>query len=388
MNRSSASRIRLSWMTAGLLSVTALTQITSSGAPSDYRSLHFIGTVDGGSETAFSPDGDTLYTATVTADAGVPYTVSTWESRTLKNLGTAVCDNGVREEGYIESELDPDPLGWISNLAVNHRGLLATDGPCGSVSSPENTGLYLWSSEHPPRPTVGFSNQFESVHYTDIEFTPDGGDLLVAGLDQTSPDSLPFVEAWKVTESGGQWISGRRLDTDPEETYGEDEVDIAVSQDGSKIAASVQMEPPDTSRILIWDRANDGTMHELPYRGALDIAFLPDGQTLAAATENASVELVDLSTQQVVRTLYPPLECVPNPIRELAVSPDGQAIVATSLATPIFVWSPEYRNVLSTLGGSCQDPPDEFWFHSVTFSRDGKFLAVSSSLETHVWERK
>lgn len=387
MSSNGAFRVRTFSMTAVLISTIALTQITSSEPPSDYRSLHFLGTVDSVKEAAFSPDGSVLYTSTIPVGANTAHVLSTWDSGTLKNLDATVCDNGVRYGNLLEPALDPNPLGQVSKLTVNHHGLLATDGPCGSVSYFGNTGLYLWSSGHPPRPTSGFSNQFEFVYYTDIEFTPDGGNLLVSGIYNTpSFDTLPFIEMWKVSESGGQWISGHMLHSDPKEIY--NEVDITVSQDGSMFAASVLTEPADASRILIWDRQNDWAMHELPYRGARDIAFLPDGRTLAAATGSASVELVDLSTQEVVRTLRTPLECPQNPIRELAVSPDGQAIVATSYATPIFVWSPEDKDVLSMLGGSCADPPDDFGFHAVTFSRDGTLLAGSALLETYVWERK
>ncbi|TML32130.1 MAG: hypothetical protein E6G29_13450, partial [Actinobacteria bacterium] len=51
------------------------------------------------------------------------------------------------------------------------------------------------------------------------------------------------------------------------------------------------------------------------------VAFLPDGRTLATGGINGNVTLWDVRTRSVVRTLH-----LPDPVRQVAISPDGELL--------------------------------------------------------------
>jgi WD40 repeat protein len=53
------------------------------------------------------------------------------------------------------------------------------------------------------------------------------------------------------------------------------------------------------------------------------VAFLPDGRTLATGGINGNVTLWDVRTRSVVRTLH-----LPDPVRQVAISPDGELLAS------------------------------------------------------------
>src|SRR5439155_840419 len=94
------------------------------------------------------------------------------------------------------------------------------------------------------------------------------------------------------------------------------------------------------------------------------VAFAPDGQTLATASADQTVQLWEVATGQEQATL----QANAGEIRSVAWSPDGQTLAAGTRYGSVKIWRLSTRQELATLPGHLGD----VW--SVAFAPDGKTL--------------
>ncbi|EKQ69579.1 WD40 repeat-containing protein [Leptolyngbyaceae cyanobacterium JSC-12] len=106
------------------------------------------------------------------------------------------------------------------------------------------------------------------------------------------------------------------------------------------------------------------------------IAFSPNGQTIATASEDSMVRLWNVNGK-----LLKTLEGHNAPVRSVTFSPDGQLIATASDDRTIRLWSQNGTPIKTLIGHTAQ-------VRSVSFSRDGKHLVSASWDETvRLWNR-
>ena len=105
---------------------------------------------------------------------------------------------------------------------------------------------------------------------------------------------------------------------------------------------------------------------QLGHTGGLDeIAYAPDGKTLASASADKTVKLWDTATGQLLRTLQGHTDAV----RSISYAPDGKTLASASADSTIKLWNVATGELLRTLQGHKE------WVNSVSYSPDGKSVA-------------
>ena len=150
---------------------------------------------------------------------------------------------------------------------------------------------------------------------TGFEFSPDGERLLIIRDVQTLRHP---------------WGTGVLIFDDDDE-----ELDGA----GVPTAPTVREDPPETSYISLWDIMNGSRLLSIAGTEEWDIAyaFSTDGSRFAIALEDGRVQIYETATGRVLHTL-PRIDL---PAMELAFSPDGTILAASTPDGVILAWDVE-----------------------------------------------
>jgi WD40 repeat protein len=170
--------------------------------------------------------------------------------------------------------------------------------------------------------------------------------------------------------------SGRKVRSlmflQPEATF----PDLALSRDGRRLAVAVAARRPlgDGKQLVggavrIWDVAT-GTESPLlrDSRPVLAVAFSPNGQTLASAGEAGTVQVWNLATGRVLRTMAGHVQAVTG----VVFSPDGNRLASRSWDGTVKVWQTATAEEVFTFKGHHGQ------ITALAFSRDSKSLASAS----------
>lgn len=154
---------------------------------------------------------------------------------------------------------------------------------------------------------------------------------------------------------------------------------IAFSPDGTTLATGgyrkgylFWWECPDGA-LRLW-RANDGKYMKTLESNEIwwDLAYAPDGQTLATVGATQKVYLWSVSDGQILRTL----EGHGYGVRSVAFSPDGTILATGGYDNTIRLWGVSDGQLLQILKGHANS------VESVAFSPDGTILASGSTDDT------
>ncbi|MGF1570527.1 MAG: TIR domain-containing protein [Nodosilinea sp.] len=315
----------------------------------------FEGHSDWVTSVAFSPDGQTL--ATASEDTSVKlWNLQGEELQTLKGhkngvnsvafspdgqtLATASEDNTVKLWNRQGEELQTlkGHSDWVNSVAFS------PDGQTLATTSDDDT-VKLWNRQGEELQTLkGHSNWVNSV-----TFSPDGQTLATASDDAT-------VKLWNRQNLELQTLKGHS-----------DRVNsVAFSPDGQTLATA---SGDDT--VQLWNRQGEKLQTLKGHSDSVSsVAFSPNGQTIATAGLD---NIVKLWNQQgnVLQTL----KGHNREVLRLAFSPDGQILATPSADTTVKLWNLQGEE-LQTLKGHRE------WINSVAFSPDGQTLATASRDKT------
>ncbi|MBP3954850.1 hypothetical protein J8F10_06080 [Gemmata sp. G18] len=324
---------------------------------------------------AFSPDGKLL------ASGGYDYTLNVWEVATGKRLWTAP------EQGY-----------YVTSVAFSPDGkTLASTAQVKSAQLWEaTTGKKLLSLD-------GHTDVIQSLC-----FAPDGKTVATASHDRS-------VRLWDPTTGKERYQFKQHQQKVYCVAFAPDGKTIA-SADSADIAGVGQTEEKDGNcTILLWDPAVGKVRHQMPkaHLGwVYDLAFSPDGQTLASASpyrgclwDVAGGKLIDRFADRTNKVAFAPdgksiAWCkdgvrlynaatgqerrpfrVYNPwLMCLTFSPDGQHIAAGGADGLVYLWK------AASGEEAVKRPGHRFHIHAATISPDGQLIATGSDDATvRVW---
>jgi WD40 repeat protein len=326
------------------------------------------GHAEAASSVAFSPDGQTL------ATGGGDTTVILWDLTSRTRLATfthgkpgVVMALKFSPDGRTLATAGNDPtvLLWDTRHRITRARLTSNDAniytldfnPRGTMlaSAGEGGTITLWDIT---RPVVTGTDRVN-----DIAFSPDGHTLAVASLTQTTLWN-PEDRTPRAILAGSEVVNA-----------------VTFSPDGHTLATATEpvRQPPTAGSPTLWDH----TQRTAPVRltghtdRVLDIAFSPDGRTVASGSVDNTVILWDLPGRTPVATLTGHTQ----PVNGVAFSPDGRILATAGHDPAVLLWDVKRRVHLATLTGHTG------WVRTVAFSPDGRTLATASVDQTVIlWD--
>jgi WD40 repeat protein len=198
-------------------------------------------------------------------------------------------------------------------------------------------GMHAWDASAAPQPYSFGQPDLSSIY--SVAFSPDGR-LLASG---TPCGPLGCVQVW---DAG----TGELLRTIEEHSRGRQVI-------------------PRVGRAQAWDLPGD----------VWDVRFSPDGRTLALAGTHGAIELVDVSSGQLMRALHGRSSGSVGPV---AFSPDGHTLAA-SQDDAVLLWDVDSGDLVQTLEGRTGR------VSGIVFDPTGNALASSGSDQTvRLWDAR
>jgi len=271
---------------------------------------------------AFSPDGTTI------ATGGRDRLVHLWDANTGQLKG--IC--GRRDKDWIRCITYPGHTDWINSVSFSPDGTTLASASCDRT-------VKLWDAKGRLKVTIPAHGN----ERTSVAFSPDGRTLASANEEGS-------VKLWDVDSiSCDEELPGNHGDLHA----------VALSPDGMLLAAC----GPGGLKLI---DATSGKLVEKLKQAWMEAAQLsPDGRTLASSGENGTIDLWDVTTRSLRKTLTGHRAAV----LDLSFSPDGRMLASASGDGTVRLWETGRGDLLKTLQGH------NSYVKSVRFSPDGKTLA-------------
>ena len=227
------------------------------------------------------------------------------------------------------------------------RGLaLSPDGTTFITSTVRDT-IILWNLKTGQSESMPIA---DTAYLNTLGFSPDGKIIVCRGNRSNT------VALWN-TETGKQItnLSGHKHVVNS----------VAYSPDGNTFASSCM------EMVRLWDAKTNQHLTTFPRHGArfIEVEYTPDGKTLAVASTDGKIQLFDVKTMQLKRTLIQA-----QTIHSIVPSPDGK-MLATGASSDIILWNINNRKPKTYLIG------DTDYTTPALFSQDASTIISISSNE-------
>jgi WD40 repeat protein len=203
-------------------------------------------------------------------------------------------------------------------------------------------------------------------------FTPDNKKLVTA-------NRTTGVHIWDVA-TGKELHAQRNVNKDQPELGSGPYSTMVLSPDGSRVA-----EVNNQGICMVYDVAKGAELFKVgqtPWIEIRLVRFTPDGKSLALMKGNGEVDLYEVPSGKLLRTL--PCEKHTSYYPFMAFTPDGKTIAVAALTSLMVLYDVATGKKLSEIG----NPKDEGTYASATFSPDGKKLAALGNFfqRLDVWD--
>ena len=149
---------------------------------------------------------------------------------------------------------------------------------------------------------------------------------------------------------------------------------VAYSPNGQQLASASE-----DSTIKIWNVSSGKLLKTLTGHsdGVNSVAYSPNGQQLASASNDKTIKIWNVSSGKLLKTLTGHS----SEVYSVAYSPNGQQLASASADNTIKIWDVSSGKLLKSLTGH------SIQVYSVAYSRDGQQLAsVSGDKTIKIWD--
>ncbi len=295
------------------------------------------GHVYGFQNIMFSPDGNKI------ASGSIDKTIRLWDTKNGGNTSTFI--------GHIAG---------VESIAFSPDGkTIASGGGSYTVNYwfADDYTVRLWDVDSGINKATLLGHR-RTVYY--LTFSPDGNYLVSSAGDKRAIfwDTATGYPLWTIT---GEGVPHTR-DSQEGEFVGA----IKFSADGKTFVSA------DNIKVRLWDTESRKTIATFfsPTPRSSNIAFSPDGKTVATMWKENEMYLLDVTTGQTMQFITGHT----SKFATIAFSPDGQTLASAGIdgSDSVRLWNPKSGELKLSLAGMPSGIDD------VAFSPDGQTLATAS----------
>ena len=258
-----------------------------------------------------------------------------------------------------------------SPVPKKHGGPPAS--PRASSSASGHPGAAMGPEPGTPLSATATATLTDPDGFVGIAFSPDG--KTVAASSENKNQSAGHVDVWTARD-------GRRAPVP------------AANAVGGSLLNGMAFSPKDANTLAVADllgvdiwnlAAHSSRAYDPPdIAGVNDVAYAPDGKTLAECDENGNVYLLDtVNGQWLAQYFTDPVGNQANSyLIQVAFSPDGKTLAAADEAGNVYVWRLSGGAPLVIKGKASYTYPTQLF----AFSPDGGTLAVALQGGVQLWD--